>query len=59
MITLNSCPFCGGMPNIYHADLPPYELWGVECTDCGASLFAGTLVRLTEKWNRRVGDNHE
>ena len=59
MTELKPCPFCGGKAKLYrdrligvHTSTKPW----IGCTECTASMYASSAVRVIEAWNRRVTD---
>lgn len=58
--SLLDCPFCGSeaMAGANRMDMSDGHAW---CTNdmCGCDMYAETLARVCEMWNRRPGDGDE
>lgn len=70
MIKLKPCPFCGGIPTYYRAEIKikgkPTDTITVKCSNCNSRtkrfLFDGSMLSSQNKayndasalWNRRV-----
>ena len=51
------CPFCGHAPEFW-PDLK-YERMYISCPNCTCEVHGDNVRECFERWNRRIGENHD